>query len=170
MDQPALRNTTIQDAEQLLAVFCNPDVVRFTNFRQFTDISALKTFLERFLAIGQGQPLQYGPYSIFTGNQLAGLCGLQQKELALGSAELWYILGKEHWGKGLAKATVEKLIKEAATNKQLRSIYAEAVTTNPASWRILEKQGFLQTGELKNGFQKETIVADLRSYSLVMNA
>jgi ribosomal-protein-alanine N-acetyltransferase len=161
----SLRMTIPADAARLMEIFSNGDVVRYTNFKQFNDIDSLNTFLDRFLNIGAGQPLQYGPYSIRLGEVLVGLCGLQQKELALGTAELWYILGKEHWGKGFAKQAVVWLLKESSSNKRLRSIYAEAVGSNEPSWRILEKMGFIQTGELKNGFQKEDIIEDLRSYS-----
>lgn len=162
--------TKISDADALLPIFSNADVVKYTNFRQFNDIDALHTFLERFLNINKGEPLQYGPYSICLADQLIGLCGLQQKEAALGTAELWYILGKDHWGKGLAGQAVELLMKESNSNKKLRYIYAEAVCVNQPSWRILEKIGFVQTGELKDGFQKADIVEDLRSYSYKCHA
>ena len=166
MNNPlSLRITKPGDAPELMNIFSDPEVVRYTNFRQFNDIGSLNTFLDRFLSICAGEPLQYGPYSIRLDNKLIGLCGLQQKEPALGTAELWYILGKAFWGKGLAKQAVEWLIKESSSNEKLRSIYAEAVSANQPSWRILEKTGFIQTGELKNGFQKGVIIEDLRSYA-----
>jgi ribosomal-protein-alanine N-acetyltransferase len=159
-----LKKTVRADGPALLGIFRDPDTVRYTNFRQFDDLDSLNGFLDRFLSIGQGQPLQYGPYSIYLGDQLVGLCGAQQKDLEAGSSELWYILHKDYWGKGLAKRAVETLIHECRSNPQLRSLYAEAVSSNAGSWRILEKLGFMLTGELKGGFQKGEVVEDLRSY------
>jgi ribosomal-protein-alanine N-acetyltransferase len=161
-----LKKTVRADGPALLGIFRDADTVRYTNFRQFDDLDSLNGFLDRFLSIGQGQPLQYGPYSIYLGDQLVGLCGAQQKDLDEGSSELWYILHKDHWGKGLAKRAVETLIRECRSNPRLKSLYAEAVSSNAGSWRILEKLGFMQTGEVKDGFKKGDLVEDLRSYIL----
>jgi len=161
--------TQQSDCEALLGIFSDADTILYTNFRQFTDTDALGVFLERFLTIGKEQPLQYGPYSIYLDYSLIGLCGAQQQDLQLGISELWYVLHKDYWGKGLAKQAVALLLQECQSNPQLKSLYAEAVDTNTASWRILEKMGFVQTGALPGGFAKGDIVADIRCYSCNFN-
>lgn len=160
-----LRKTVISECDALFALFSDDDNVRYTNFQKFNDTSSLLNFLDRFLKIEMGQPLQYGPYSIYLNNSFIGLCGAQQKDLSRGVSELWYVLHKNYWGKGLTKKAVELLMHECKSNKQLKSIYAEAVSVNTASWHILEKLGFMKTAELKNGFKKDEILEDLYCYS-----
>lgn len=165
-----LQLTVTTDAPQLLNIFSDPAVTKFTNFKQLNDVDSLQSFLERFLIVGKGQPLQYGPYSILFNDEIVGLCGLQQRDINEGSVELWYILDKSHWGKGLAKQAVQQLLKLCEANSQLRSVYAEAVSTNKASWWILKKAGFIQTGNIKNGFKKDDIIEDLYTFNYTFQA
>lgn len=160
-----LSPTRRDECEALLGMFSQDEVVKYTNFRNFSDSAALGQFLDRFLKIGLGQPLQYGPYSIYLDNQIIGLCGLQQHNLDEGVAELWYILNRDYWKKGLARQAIDLLINKASENKQLKTIFAEAVDINIASWKILEKLGFSLNGITKSGFKKGDITEDLRLYS-----
>lgn len=160
-----LKPATKHDSEALLDIFGDPETVRYTNFRQFTELAPLNDFLDRFLNIGKDEPLQFGPYCIWQDQTIIGLCGAQQQDPTLGISEIWYILRKDYWGKGFAKRAVELLLRECHANHQLKALYAEAVEVNPASWRILEKVGFVQTGEVKQGFEKGDILEDLRCYT-----
>ncbi len=165
-----LKTTTPDEAAALFPIFSNPENVKYTNFKTFTDIPALHTFLEMFLSLNLNAPLQYGPYSVYLDDAIIGLCGVQQIDLAAGRSEVWYILHKDHWGKGIAKQILRLLVNECKTNMQLKQVYAEAVTANTASWTILEHAGFINTGEVKDGFKKGDIVEDLRSYTYSCNA
>lgn len=160
-----LSPTSFHEADALFPIFSDAEVVKYTNFEQQADVPSLRNFLERFLGIQKGQPLQYGPYTIYVNEEPAGLCGLQQKDLAAGTSELWYILGKKHWGKGFARQAVGQLLKECSSNKKLKTILAEAVCTNYASWQILEKAGFMKTHEIQQGFKKKDMTEDLCYYS-----
>jgi len=161
-----LESTTLADAAALYAIFCNPQNVQFTNFKTFDDLESFSLFLKRFLAIEKGSQLQYGPYSIYQNEKIIGLCGLRQINFAAGKSELWYLLHRDYWGKGLAKIAVQLLLAKAKMNQQLKIIYAETVGSNTASWRILESLGFVKNAEVENGFVKGDIVAILRRYTL----
>jgi ribosomal-protein-alanine N-acetyltransferase len=160
-----LRKTESSDSDSLFNIFKDEDVVRYTNFRKQDDVSSVKIFLDRFLQIEKDQPLQYGPYSIVMDQTIIGLCGVQQKDLPAGVSELWYILDKNYWGKGLAAKAVELLLEQCKSNPLQKSVYAEAVNINKASWRILERAGFQKIKEVISGFKKGDMVEDLRCYS-----
>ena len=161
-----LQPTTIKHAPTIFPIFSNAENVQFTNFKTFEDLESFTLFLERFLTIEKGSPLQYGPFSIYQNETIIGLCGLQQIDLAKGKSELWYLLHKNYWGKGLTKEAVQILLAKGQQNSQLQNIYAEAVSSNAASWRILETLGFIKTGEKADGFAKGAITADISYYAL----
>ncbi len=161
-----LKEATLNDTEILLPLFRDREVIKYTNFSNYETATELKLFLERFLQLNKDQPLQFGPYCVVHNNDIIGLCGLQQKDIIAGSAELWYIIRKDYWGKRIATQAVTLLKKQASENPNLKTIYAEAVTSNPVSWHILEKAGFVNAGEIKNGFVKDSFTADLKTYSL----
>jgi RimJ/RimL family protein N-acetyltransferase len=54
-----------------------------------------------------------------------------------------YWIGREHWGKGVATAALVALLDLLPT----RPLYAHVATSNVASIRVLEKCGFVPTGE-----------------------
>jgi RimJ/RimL family protein N-acetyltransferase len=74
-----------------------------------------------------------------------------------GVAEIAYVFARDHWRKGYGSEGVASVVKEyaPATRKErylldgepLREIVATARTDNVASLRILEKAGFVRTGE-----------------------
>ena len=72
-------------------------------------------------------------------------------------------------GSRTRKKAIELLFEKSNTNKHLKFIYAEAVASNIASWKILESNDFIRTGEVEQGFQKDGIVGDLYQYLLKRN-
>ena len=164
----SLRTSKLSDSEELFAIFNEPEIIKFTNFKFKEDINSVRDFLERFLKINFNAPLQYGPYCIYLDEKIIGMCGLQQVDLDKGISELWYILHKNYWGKGYAKEAVEILTHISKSNKLLRTVYAEAVTMNTPSWKILEHMGFQKSGEEENGFTKNGAAYALRKYVFEM--
>ena len=156
--------TSISECAELLPIFTNDDNIKYTNFKHYDSLDSFQVFMEKFLSINKNEPLQYGPYSIYYNNTIIGLCGLQQKDLNAGSAELWYILNQPYWGKGLAKAAIRFIMQQCKTNTLLHTIYAEAVATNVASWKILEQTGFIRLNEIADGFSNNNLKGDLFCY------
>jgi RimJ/RimL family protein N-acetyltransferase len=64
-----------------------------------------------------------------------------------GEPEVSYWLGKEYWGKGIATQALTAFLNEVQT----RPLYARVAKDNIASRRVLEKCGFVVTGE-ERGF------------------
>ncbi|ACS33817.1 GNAT family N-acetyltransferase [Thermococcus gammatolerans] len=80
---------------------------------------------------------------------LLGLIGLHNVDLHSGNAELGYFLGPEHWGKGYATEAVSLAITYAFEWLNLRKLYARVFSSNVASARVLEKNGFRLVGRLR---------------------
>lgn len=67
-----------------------------------------------------------------------GLCNLSPGE----KAEIGYWLAIDRWGQGIMTKVVERLTEFAFREYRLQKIYAEVVTTNLGSRRVLEKAGY----------------------------
>ncbi|MFE4823822.1 GNAT family N-acetyltransferase [Streptomyces sp. NPDC056704] len=56
--------------------------------------------------------------------------------------EVTYVVGRTHWGRGIASRALAELIKLEDT----RPLHADAAADNAGSIRVLEKCGFVTTG------------------------
>ncbi|MFD9542082.1 GNAT family N-acetyltransferase [Streptomyces sp. NPDC060022] len=69
-------------------------------------------------------------------------------EAADGSAELGYRIAQKAAGQGLATAAVREVRELAAAQYGLTRLRAKATMDNPASHKVLERNGFVAVGEL----------------------
>jgi RimJ/RimL family protein N-acetyltransferase len=68
--------------------------------------------------------------------------------------ELGYWIGKPFWGRGLATEAVEAALDWTARRWKKRAVIAGHFADNPASGRVLDKAGFLYTGEVVRKFSR----------------
>ncbi|MFI6371336.1 GNAT family N-acetyltransferase [Streptomyces sp. NPDC050546] len=68
-------------------------------------------------------------------------------DLADGSAELGYRIGERAAGRGVATAAVAQVCRLAATDYGLTSLTARTTLDNPASMRVLARNGFTRLEE-----------------------
>ena len=64
------------------------------------------------------------------------------------SKEIGYVFNKDFWGKGYAKEACIAVIQEAFASG-IHRIYAECDPKNAASWKLLEKLGFVREAYFK---------------------
>lgn len=83
-------------------------------------------------------------------------------EVAGGSAELGYRIAQKAAGQGLATATVREIRGLAASRYGLTRLRARVTLDNPASRKVLERNGFVATDELiLNGKPAASYIRDL---------
>lgn len=63
--------------------------------------------------------------------------------------ELGYWIGKTYWGNGFGTEAAKAILSLGFESLNLNKIFARAITTNPGSWRIMEKIGMTHEGTLK---------------------
>jgi [ribosomal protein S5]-alanine N-acetyltransferase len=66
----------------------------------------------------------------------------EQKEVEIG-----YSINASHWGQGLASEAVGALVQWAFATNYATRVTAQTAVNNVASQRVLEKNGFVKTGE-----------------------
>lgn len=68
--------------------------------------------------------------------------------------EVGYWIGRPFWGRGLATEAVEGLVAWSARRWGKRALVSGHFADNPASGRVLQKAGFLPTGETRRQFSR----------------
>lgn len=81
--------------------------------------------------------------------------------------ELAYWIGKDYWGKGYGTEAVEALLAYGFHELHLHRIYAAAFTSNPGSWRVMEKAGLRHEGTLRQHVARLGAFHDLVYYGLL---
>lgn len=108
-----------------------------------------------------------------------GSCLLFRLDEGSARAELGYVLGRAHWGRGLMFEALSALISHifspalpaepgaAPAAGGLRRLEAEVNPANTASCRLLERLGFRPEGLLRQRWQAKGVVYDTRLYGLL---
>ncbi|MFA5754038.1 MAG: GNAT family protein [Patescibacteria group bacterium] len=75
--------------------------------------------------------------------------------IARHKAEIGYWLGAAYWGQGIMSEVVKNIKSFAFKTLKLKRLWAGCFTINPASRRVLEKNGFELEGVLRKEHKKQ---------------
>ncbi|MBP6506902.1 MAG: GNAT family N-acetyltransferase [Opitutaceae bacterium] len=87
-------------------------------------------------------------FAVIHSSEFAGLMGLNDFNSAEGTAELDYWIALPFWGRGIATNAAALVIEHAFRNLGLKTLFSSILIRNPASRRVVERNGFKQIGEL----------------------
>jgi RimJ/RimL family protein N-acetyltransferase len=104
-----------------------------------------------------------------TSDKAIGTCLLFRLEQASRRAELGYVLGRAHWGRGLMQEALSALLDRAFGTMALRRLEAEVDIRNPASARLLQRLGFSREGLLRQRWVTKGEAKDVEIYGLLCN-
>ena len=90
-----------------------------------------------------------------------------QEDIYCRSAEIGYWLGEPFWNRGIATMAVAAAAKYAFAAFDLVRLYTTVFEWNPASARVLEKNGFKLEGRLRKSVTKDGKTIDSLQYALV---
>jgi len=97
-----------------------------------------------------------------------GIIGLHIKEdVYRKNLELGYWLGEPFWGKGIVTKAIGLICGYGFQNLDCNRIYAGVFEFNPASMKILEKNGFVKEGVLRQSIYKNNRFWDEHKFGLV---
>jgi [ribosomal protein S5]-alanine N-acetyltransferase len=99
-------------------------------------------------------------------SQLVGSIGLQIHPIH-SYAEMGYWVGVPYWGNGYCTEAVGAVIKYGFEDKGLNRIYAVHFKRNPASGRVMQKNGMVYEGCLHQHVRKWDGYEDLMQYGIL---
>lgn len=145
----SLRAPGFQDVSRLTALANDRDISRMTLRmpHPYSDADA-ETFV---LAVASQNPQRAATFVIeHEDHGPVGVVGLFED--ADPAPEVGYWIGRPFWGRGYATEALQGALVWASKAWKRRALMAGHFADNPASGRVLEKAGFLYTGEVRRGF------------------
>lgn len=162
-----VRLVTEPDLPALLEVNENDETTRFLPYASWHSLSDAEAWLKRMTEMqATGTALQF----VLVEKQLdavIGSCLLFRFEETSSRAELGYVLGRAHWGRGYMREALTALIEQAFTTLHLRRLEAEVDPRNLASSRLLHTLGFAKEGLLRERWVAKGEARDVEVFGLL---
>jgi RimJ/RimL family protein N-acetyltransferase len=153
------------DEADAFELWSDYETVRFTNWTQTATRDECVERLERILARYAAEPRHFGPYAVRTGERrFVGLAGADLRDADSAAYEVWYVLRRDAWGRGIGNRALGELLRIMQASGRVRRAIATAVTQNVASWRLLDKHGFVREKVIVGGHQRHGLALDLFAY------
>lgn len=107
-------------------------------------------------------------FAILYHNELTGVIGLgPQHDIYRKTAEIGYWIGEPFWSKGIATKAVRLITAYGFEQLKLARIHAGIFQYNPASMRVLEKNGYHKEGIFQKSVFKNDQLWDEHRYALI---
>jgi len=143
-----LRDFEEHDWEAMLAIEGDPEAVRFQSFPPRTEVDC-RVYIARDVASRSPHRWCYDLAVTLPDGRVVGRVGLDVKGPERMVGELWFILERASWGKGLMPEAAGALVDFGFREKSLRRVYIECDPRNVAAIRLAEKLGMTREGVLR---------------------
>ena len=162
-----LRALAPADAPALLALYADPDVMRYWSHAPWSaPAQALAAIDAARAELATGRSLHLAIETRADG-VLAGSCALFDIDTAHRRATLGYLLGRAHWKLGYAGEAIGLLAGHGFGPLDLRRIEAEVDARNYASARLLERCGFRREGRMRGRWLVDGVNRDVDMWALL---
>lgn len=162
-----LRLIERSDLPALFAVNGDEEVFRFSPRESWKTPADGEAWYSRVLEHRKsGTTLQF-VIVLRDGGRPVGTLAAFHFEESVGSAEVGYVLGREHWGKGLMKEALGAFVAFAFETLGLKRLEAELDPRNAASVRVLERVGFSHEGRRRRNYLSKGEVTDTGLYGML---
>ncbi|UCG53244.1 MAG: GNAT family N-acetyltransferase [Candidatus Latescibacterota bacterium] len=110
-----------------------------------------------------------GHFAIAVDGETVGAIGIKlNKDVERVSAEIGYWLGEPFWGRGITTEALEAVTRYAIEKHGLTRVYALPYAWNPASFRVLEKAGYVLEARMRRSAVKDGKIVDQLLYAFVV--
>jgi [ribosomal protein S5]-alanine N-acetyltransferase len=171
-ERTILRAPTLDDADQLFALWSDPKVTRYLGRPHMTTIDEVHTRIGLFRTdFEQSTSITWSIINRADGC-LIGTVVLLRISTQHHRAELGYELSPDWWGKGLITEVGSAVLAYSFNTVGLHSMEAHIDPENTGSRRVLEKLGFVQEGYFRENYYEPAIdrFTDTAVFSLLKSA
>ena len=156
----ALRWLRDGDAEAIFTIFRDPAVMRYWSSASLTEMADAAELIREVHEMFRSRTLFQWGVATRSEDAVIGTSTLFHLDPIHRRAEIGFALGSRHWGQGLATEAVELLIGFAFEALELHRLEADVDPRNERSLRLLERQGFVREGLLRERYHAESEVQD----------
>jgi len=169
IDTPRLvvRQVTEPDLAGLMAVNGDDTVTRHLPYATWRSMDDATAWYQRITSIqATGNAVQFVILSRDDAS-VVGACLLFNFNEGSARAELGYVLGQAHWGRGLAREAIGALVGVAFGPMGVRRLEAEVSPLNQPSVRLLQSLGFTREGLLRQRWVGKGAAYDVELHGLL---
>lgn len=165
-----LRPMQAQDNTALLAIFADPETMRYFSSAPWTGLAQADEAIcgaQRDHAAGTALKLAI---TLAGTGEFLGNCTLFAFHRANRRCEIGYILGRQHWGRGYMVEALAALLEYGFGPLDLNRIEADIDPRNGPSAKLLERLAFQREGYLPERWIVNGEVCDSELFGLLRNA
>ncbi|MDF2989423.1 MAG: family acetyltransferase [Eubacterium sp.] len=140
----------INDAPEIHCYASDKEVSRFIGWRLMNNLDETGQHVEEMLKREAAGTHFYASVVERTNHTIIGTAMLFNIDKEAKHAEIGYVLHRDCWGRGYGTEVVELVKKIAFEDLELHKLHARVADANAGSCRILEKNGFVLEGRLKD--------------------
>lgn len=148
-DRLRLRPVRRTDAEAILTVFGDDAAMRYWSHEPLPDLDAAHAYIDRMETGFVSRSLFQWVIADRAADGLMGTVTVYQWDRDNRHAEVGFMLGRAHWGRGYAQEAVRAVLRFALEAMDLHRVEADTHPDNAASLRLLERLGFRREGLLR---------------------
>lgn len=168
-DRLLLRRLTVKDAPIAYQNWCSSDVVpKYVFWSKHDSVDATKKLFQLW-ENDYADPSTYRwIVEVKATNELVGIIDVASKKfLPFGVCEIGYCYGEKFWGNGYASEALKEVIAFLFEECDAITIFAQHMSNNPASGKVMQKVGMTFEGILRNRIiDKDGFRNDIASYSI----
>jgi len=161
----------IEDAhlQELFAIYDNEKVFEYCGIIPKHNIQTVSKMIGHFDRDYKKESIvKWGIFQKSHSDQLVGIIEAMEFNQKVNMVTIGYYLAENYWGKGLASDAVNILVKFLFEEVNINRIQAEVMPLNEASKKVLQKNGFLKEGLLRQAkVWSGKGVVDLEIYGLL---
>ncbi|MBG9456210.1 alanine acetyltransferase [Lysinibacillus sphaericus] len=161
----------IEDAhlQELFAIYDNEKVFEYCGIIPKHNIQTVSKMIGHFDRDYRKESIvKWGIFQKSHSDQLVGIIEAMEFNQKVNMVTIGYYLAEDFWGKGLASDAVNIVVKYLFEEVHINRIQAEVMPLNEASKKVLQKNGFLKEGLLRQAkVWSGKGVVDLEIYGLL---
>jgi [ribosomal protein S5]-alanine N-acetyltransferase len=155
------------DLPALRAVNSDPEVTKYLPYPTWTTEDEAAAWLDRLQKRFASREAVQFAICINASEAAIGNALLFNFSVEHEVAEIGYVIGRAHWGKGYVTEAMQPLIDCAFERIGCHRLQAKLAADNHASARVLEKLGFTHEGTSREDFAKDGVRSDTAFYGML---
>ena len=161
-----LREITKADADAIFECFSNEQIMKYYGSEPFQNIEQALDLIELFSKnYLEKKTIRWG-IELKESKEFIGTVGYHAWAPKHRKAEIGYEIHPDFWRKGYASEAIKKIAEYGFNEMNLTRIGAIIYLENHASYKLLEKLGFLREGVLRKNMYQNGAPHDTYVYSL----
>lgn len=162
-----LRQIIKEDADEMFALRSNPEIMQYIPREMPKTIDDAVKHIEYMQGLLESGECINWAICLKNDQKLIGNIGYFRMQPENHRAEIGYMLNPDFHGQGVMQEALTEIIRYGFENMKLHSIEAVTDPENFASWKLLEKNGFIREGHFKEDCYWQGKYLDSYVYSLL---